>query len=159
MKALKSPAVIAASGVLITAALALVAMLNDWSAELVALVGGITAAALGLWRALAKVASRAKKAAPLAILAACMALSCTAAQRKAVAVTALAASADAAKCALACDTAQCRLACASSYGAAMAQDLIAHMLLAAQTGAHSLEIELPDLTTPPAPVSGAAPAE
>ena len=144
MKWYQSSKVIAAVGALAAAVIALVAALSGWSAEVVALVGGVVAAVLGVWRA---VAVKSKTTAAMIILFVVGAIACTPAQRRAIAITTISSSADAARCVLSCEDDVCREACAVRYGAAIARDLVAHIVTAASTGATEMSMEVPQVWT------------
>ena len=140
-KALISTRVIAAAGAVITATVALIAGLSGWSAEAVALAGGLIAAMLGLWRALASVAK--KTSAMMVMMCAALMACCTAAQRQQIATTAITASSDALMCALKCTDGECREGCALTYGAEIASDLINVLMIAKNTGAETVQMMVP----------------
>ena len=144
MKWYRSSKVIAAVGALAVAVIALVAALSGWSAEVVALVGGVVAAVLGVWRA---VAVKSKTTAAMIALALVGLVSCSPAQRRAIAITTISSSADAARCVLSCDDDACQEACALRYGAAIARDLVAHIVTAASAGATEMSMEVPQVWT------------
>lgn len=143
----ESSKVIAATGALAIAVLALVASICDWSAETVGLAGGIVAGVLGLWRAVVGSIRRTRRKGDVVVMLAIAVVlglsSCTATARRAIALTAIASTADAARCVLNCGDTECRDGCAVYYGAAMARDFLSHMLLAVEVGAEVVEIPVP----------------
>ena len=145
MKWYKSSKVIAAVGALLAAVVALVAALAGWSAEVVALVGAVIAAGLGVWRALA--VKSGKGASTMLVIALIALSSCTSAQRRAIAITTISSSAEAARCVLACIDEQCQSACAMTYGATIARDLVAHIMTAAAHGATEMKVPVPQVYT------------